>query len=149
MFMETTQITTTKTSSEIVSLLASSGARKIMQEIDDSGEVHSLTFSIVCDGQEVPFKLPIDPEPIWKYLNKKRSVSLRDRRATIDLEQAKRVAWRQVYRWVQAQLALVDTGMVKTQEVFYPYIRMKSGQTLYKQMEAEGLQRALPMLDAE
>jgi hypothetical protein len=34
---------------------------------------------------------------------------------------ARRIAWRQVLRWVEAQLALIETGMVKTQEVFLPY----------------------------
>jgi len=34
-----------------------------------------------------------------------------------------------------AQLALVDTGMVKTVEVFMPYMIMGKGQTFYEKLE--------------
>ncbi|MDD4980682.1 MAG: hypothetical protein PHC54_05390 [Candidatus Omnitrophica bacterium] len=54
-------------------------------------------------------------------------------------QQAKRVAWRQILRWVEAQMALVETNMVKIQEVFMPYIQMTiSGQTLYEKIEQKG-----------
>ena len=49
--------------------------------------------------------------------------------------QAKRIAWRQILRWVEAQLALVETGMVKIQEVFIPYMLMDKGKTLYEKLE--------------
>lgn len=50
--------------------------------------------------------------------------------------QAKRIAWRQILRWVEAQLALVETDMVKMQEVFMPYIQVNiKGQTLYEKLE--------------
>jgi hypothetical protein len=36
-------------------------------------------------------------------------------------QQAERIAWRQILRWLQAQLALIETGMVDAPEVFFPY----------------------------
>jgi len=45
------------------------------------------------------------------------------------------VAWRQILRWIEAQLALVDTEMVQIQEVFMPYLQMNTGQTLYEKLE--------------
>lgn len=45
---------------------------------------------------------------------------------------ARQVAWRQVFRWVQAQLAMVDTEMVTVDEVFFPYIQTRNGQTVYE-----------------
>jgi hypothetical protein len=42
------------------------------------------------------------------------------------------VAWRQILRWVQAQMALVETKMVKVEEVFLPYIQGPGGQTVYE-----------------
>jgi hypothetical protein len=52
------------------------------------------------------------------------------------MEQAERVAWRQLLRWVQAQLAMIDTGMVRTEEVFMPYIVVNAAtnQTLFERM---------------
>lgn len=55
-----------------------------------------------------------------------------DKQKKSDEDKARRVAWRQIYRWVQAQLALVDTEMVKVEEVFFPYIQTKNGHTLYE-----------------
>jgi hypothetical protein len=38
------------------------------------------------------------------------------------------VAWRQILRWVEAQLALIDTGMVQPQEVFLSYAIVNQGE---------------------
>lgn len=51
-----------------------------------------------------------------------------------DQIQAVRVAWRIVKDWVVAQMALVDTGMVKTEEVFLPYLVTGNGQTLFQKL---------------
>ncbi len=44
--------------------------------------------------------------------------------------QSVRTAWRIVKDWVEAQMALVETKMVSTQEVFLPYTVMRDGKTL-------------------
>lgn len=67
----------------------------------------------------------------------------------VDREQARRVAWRQLYRWVQAQVALIQTGMVKTQEVFMPYLRTSTGQTVYELAEQRGFKLMLPAPEAQ
>jgi hypothetical protein len=66
---------------------------------------------------------------------------IKDRRKRIrfeeDLEeQAKRIAWRQILRWSEAQVALIETEMVKTEEVFMPYIQLdSSGKTLFEKIQ--------------
>ena len=47
-------------------------------------------------------------------------------------EQAKRVAWRIVKDWVEAQLAIIETQMVKPEQVFLPYAITQTGETLYE-----------------
>ena len=50
--------------------------------------------------------------------------------------QAKRVAWRQLLRWVEVQLAFTRTNMVKVEEVFLPYVQVNiDGQTLFEKLE--------------
>ena len=51
--------------------------------------------------------------------------------------QAVRVAWRIVKDWVEAQMALVETQMVTTAEVFLPYAVMKDGRTLAQHAAAD------------
>lgn len=40
-----------------------------------------------------------------------------------------------ILRWVEAQLALVDTGMVRTEQVFLAYMQTGINETLYDRFE--------------
>jgi hypothetical protein len=61
---------------------------------------------------------------------------------TYGYEQAYRVAWRNILDWVQAQMALLDIGMAKMEEVFLPYVVNREGKTLFEHYEQHGF--ALP-----
>lgn len=118
--METTKIAPEKTIMEIQKLLASAGAKKIMTDYDGSGEPVGLVFSIQYEDQELPYKLPVKTDWLFKYFQANRTYS-KDK-VKKDLAQAKRTAWRIIYRWLQAQLALVsEANMVDIKEVFLPY----------------------------
>ena len=55
-------------------------------------------------------------------------------------EQARRVAWRIIKDWIDAQLALVEVRLVSLPEVFLPYaVSPRSGRTLYEELESGGL----------
>ena len=43
-----------------------------------------------------------------------------------------RVAWRILKDWVEAQLALIETGMVSVEQVFLPYCQSGNGETLFE-----------------
>ncbi len=135
MYMETTEIPPEQTIGEIQRVLARYGAEQVLTEFAD-GEVVGVFFKISYAGKAIPFKLPCRFEPLLKILNGRRRSSLQEKHLVDDQAQAKRVAWRQIYRWVEAQLALVDTQMVTVVEVFTPYIQMKNGETLYQQLAA-------------
>ena len=70
-------------------------------------------------------------EPILEAMRKDKKTP----RHLLNLEQARRVAWRQILRWVQAQMALIEVGMVDIKEVFMPYIMVSQEQTLYDQIK--------------
>lgn len=67
---------------------------------------------------------------------------------TADFKPAERVVWRQLLRWIQSQLAMIDTGMVEATEVFMPYIQVEPGLTLWELTIAGG-QLALPAAPEE
>lgn len=131
LFMETTNIEASQTVGEIQRLLGSYGASAILTEYDQ-GDVTAVSFMIKFNGQEIPFRLPCRWEAILKILQSRRK--RRPYKRSIEA-QARRVAWRQILRWIQAQLALVDTEMVQIQEIFMPYLRMDTGETLYEKLE--------------
>lgn len=144
LFMESTEVPPERTAAEIVGELVAAGATKIMHEYGQDGQLAGITFSIPRSGVDVPFRLPVKTEPIFKIINGRRKWSGdRSANAPRDLAQAKRTAWRQLFRWVQAQLALIKTGMVQTEEVFLPYMLTRNNQTLYEQIKDSGF-KALP-----
>ena len=137
-FMETTKIPVSKTVGEIQSLLGQYGCSGVMV-LYDKGEVSAVAFEVMhLDlNRKVAFRLPCRWEPIFKELTG-RQKRPRDGKEAELMEQAKRVAWRQILRWVEAQLALVETKMVKVLEVFLPYIQTNlEGQTLFEKIEKE------------
>lgn len=136
--MESTKIAAEKTAAEIGQLLSYAGATKIMTEYANK-EITGLVFVLPVGAVSIPFVLPVRTESIFTIINKRRKPNVREKWVAVDREQAGRIAWRQLLRWVQAQLALIETGMVKNLEVFLPYARMNGGQTFFEKIEADGL----------
>jgi hypothetical protein len=85
-----------------------------------------LAFRFNVDGQLIPFRLPCRWRAVEKLLRAKR----RPRKGDTYDAWARRVAWRQILRWVEAQIAMIETGMVKLEEVFLPYA-MVQNRTFY------------------
>ena len=149
LFMETTEIPPTKTAGEITNMLVRAGATQISLDYQD-GKVVGMRFTFPFDGHCVPFSLPVRTEPIFKVINGRRHTEEwrrfnQQEMAAKDREQAERIAWRQLLRWVEAQLAMIETGMVQTDEVFMPYATTASGRTLYQEfIEAGSATKLLP-----
>lgn len=134
LFMETTKIEPEQTVAQIQRVLGQYGAAGVMTEYE-KGEVVGVAFKIKIAGKDIPFRLPCRWEAIDKALMSRRK---RLRNTDEIAKQAKRIAWRQILRWVEAQMALVETDMVKIQEVFMPYVQVNlKGQTLYEKIEQE------------
>jgi len=133
LFMETTRIAPEKSAGELCALLGRSGAAEVTNEYD-GGEVIGVKFVLRIGESALRFRLPVRVQAVFEILCKARRHG--NRQALAD--QAKRVAWRQILRWAQAQLALVQTGMVQTAEVFLPYMQVQPGQTLFERMVADG-----------
>lgn len=130
----TTKIDPDKTASEITKCLASHGASAIMTEYDPSSSyLVALSFRVVVDGQPMGFRLPCDWQPVQQILERDAKVP----RANRTQEQAVRTAWRIVKDWVEAQMALVETRMVTTQQVFLPYAVMRDGRTLAEHVSSD------------
>ena len=123
----TTKIDADKTVGEIAKMLSKNGAQAVLTEYDEvDSYVTALSFRINVSGQLISFRLPSDWKPVLKVLESDNKVprSLKHR------DQAVRVAWRILKDWVEAQMALVQTRMVSTEQVFLPYAIMNDGKTL-------------------
>jgi len=129
LYMETTRKEPEETSAEIEKKLSHYWLSKYMKDYKD-GEVVGCVFSIELKGKHVPIRLPVRWEPLLEMANRGETKYIKSG----DKQQAKRVAWRQILRWIESQLALVDLEMVELAEVFLPYMMVNSKKTLYQHL---------------
>ena len=135
-YMETTTISAEETVGQIQRVLGRYGANAVQLDYQN-GEVTAVYFKLEVSGNTVPFNLPCRFEPIYKVLYNRVK---RFKPGTEEnlRQQAKRVGWRQILKWIEAQMALIETHMVKMEEVFMPYIQVHAnGQTLFEKIEAQ------------
>jgi hypothetical protein len=129
--METTEVPAERTAAEISSILIQSGATQIATDYD-AGRITGLRWTMRVCGRDVLFAMPARVDPVYEILRKRRSSGWLSDQDKANLRvKAIRVAWRQLLRWTQAQLAMIECGMVEPAEVFLPYLQTHSGQSLF------------------
>jgi hypothetical protein len=113
LYMGTTRIDAQKTAGEIISELVKAGATSINTDYKN-GTICGLRWVMVVNGHNALFDMPVRVDAVAKLIRNR--------------EKAVRVAWRQLLRWTQAQVAMIQTGMVQPAEVFFAY-HVPAGQT--------------------
>ena len=133
----TTKVPVSRTIAHIQAKLVEHGARAVMMEYGDDGRIKALAFIVKIPNGELPIRLPIDATATLRVLE--RQAENREIPASYAKdEHAYRVAWRIIFHWVSAQMALLETEMVKMQEIFLPYVVTPGGQTIYQVMDGKG-----------
>lgn len=142
LFMETTKISESQTVGEIQGLLGENGASKILVEYE-KGNIEAVSFCLKVGDKDIPFRLPCRWRAVYNVIIG-RMTKHRASRFDEYQAQAKRVAWRQILRWIEAQLALIETSMVSAEEVFLPYMTNGEGQTLFETVKNQQFQLEAP-----
>lgn len=127
---------------ELQHALGTHGAKHISFEYSDDGKIQGVAFTIKVHDRFIPIKLPARVEKAQAVLKKQWEEGMishkRGRENTYGYEQAYRVAWGNILDWVQAQMALLEIGMAKMEEVFLPYMQDREGVTFFERMEQRG-----------
>jgi hypothetical protein len=121
-------------------VLSEHGAKQIIFEYGEDGKIYGLTFVIPFGNQILPIKLPARIAEAQALLKLQYEQGLINNRKILEPEQAYRVAWRNIWDWVSAQMALLDIKMAKIEEVFLPYVATADGKTLFEAFEQGKLQ---------
>jgi len=133
----TSTVPVSRTVAQVQAKLVEHGARAIMMEYDGRGRITALAFNVKTPKGELPIRLPIDAAATLRVLQRqaeKREIPGRFARE----EHAYRVAWRIIKDWVEAQMSLLETEMVRMEEIFLPYVITPGGQTIYQVMANKG-----------
>lgn len=126
-----TKIEPEQTIGEIQKMLSKHGVTVMMTEYDGP-HVAAVSFRLNIDGKPVGFKLPCNWRAVVEIFKK---VKISMKHSGGKEVQAIRTAWRIIFEWVRAQLALVEVNMVTVPQVFLPYAIMRDGRTLAEHVE--------------
>ncbi len=130
----TTKVEASKTVSEIQTILAKHGARQLLISYAEDSSVENLAFQVVTQYGMIGFRLPVAPEAVLKVLLREYSLGKLSHGGKPDHAQAVRVAWRILKTWVEGQMAILETEMVKMEQIFLPYMMVDKEHTLYETM---------------
>lgn len=123
----TTTVPVNRTVNAIHELLAKAGAHQVATTYSD-GQPSGVAFSLMTPAGLRAFVLPVDVSKVAGVLSKDRDVARRLKTP----EQAQRVAWRIAKDWLEAQLAIVATEMVRFDQVMLPYMRAVDGRSMWE-----------------
>lgn len=122
----TTKVDSEKSIAEITGLLTRFGARSITTEYDDEGFVSGISFIIMIEMKPLAIRLPVNVEGVFNTLKMERVPS-----SLRTMAQARRVAWRVLKDWLEAQLALFKVGQAEAGQVLMPYAVDAAGRSAY------------------
>lgn len=139
--MGSTEVPAERSALSIMQLLAAAGARSVNMRYGEDRRLVGIDFIFAAAGGAellFPFSIPARVDLLFDRLWKLRTGRRPPSREVVK-QQAERIAWRQLFRWVEAQVALVDTGMVTHIEVFTPYCIDRTGRTMFEVMMSSRL----------
>lgn len=110
------------------------GAMDIMKKYND-GQVQSLSFRIIQNGQPLSFQLPVKIEPVIALFKKAAKNSLTAKQLDTIRQQATRTAWKNMHDWIIIQLTMIHLEQLDPVEVFMSQMLTAPGQTLYEKMK--------------
>lgn len=144
----TTEVPAATTVSQVIGMLARKGAQSITQDFFGDGRVKAVSFVLRVGVMPVRFLLPANTAGVASVLRKEKpfgsySKGTRDGYYAKQVAQAERIAWRILKDWVEAQMALIESGQAEAAQVFMPYATHASGQTMYE-LWNETNQKSLP-----
>ena len=147
----TTAVPVMQSLSEMQERLAASGASHIGVSYEDGYPI-ALTFGLRGPHGQRHFTVPVDVDAMQRLLraheDEGRFKSQRKAKGHFTTrEHAARVAWRVMKDWLAATLAIVETQMLRLDEVMLPYLMVDEEHTLAQRYREREDALALTMKD--
>jgi hypothetical protein len=139
----TTSISAEKTLAEIQRMLAAAGCKGVMVAYSPDRDPEAVIFVMATEYGERSFRLPANPSAVEATLKRQQKRGKVPARLATR-EQATRVAWRIVKDWLEAQLAILESGMVSLDEVFFAYMLDSKSRPAYQVYRDQQVQLSPP-----
>jgi hypothetical protein len=141
-----TTVPTSRTVGEVQDILVRAGADAVATRYVDHQPV-GLSFMLATAAGVQRFALPVNVEAVGKILTAQCAageLSLGGKitkTVVTSREHAARVAWRIAKDWLEAQLAIIEAGMVTLPQVMLPYMVVGPNETtVYDEYRARALE---------
>lgn len=133
----TTDVAAERSATQIQERLRAYGAQAILFEYDGAKALCGLSFKVETSHGVMPIRLPANVGKVEALL---RAQYQRGQvpKACLRDGQPRRIAWRILKVWVDAQLALIQIDMVSLDQVFLPYTVVDRGKTVYDVLVGDG-----------
>ena len=134
----TTDVAADRSVGAIVALLAQKRARSIHQTFDEAGACSAIFFTLEVAGSPISFQLPANIEGVAESLMRDFPYSKHNTMQTLKQWEAKHrarahaIAWRILKDWVEAQMAIIESGQVEPAQAFLAYAQQQDGRTMYQ-----------------
>ncbi len=122
---------TTRPLETIQQALINHGAKQINLEYE-AGQVVALAFVLEIGGARHAFRMPARIQNVLIKLYGKRRIYTETQQ-----KQAYVTSWANIRDWVTSQLAMIDIGLVKMEEVFLPYMMISETSTVFDMYEQQ------------
>ena len=142
----TTSVAAEKTIAEVQRRLVAFGARRFTVEYDRDRHPAAIEFEVDTEFGPRCFLLEANLSGVEAALARQYEAGLVARK-TATVEQAVRVAWRITKDWLEAQLAMVEAGILPLEQVMLSNLVGANGRTVYQMLKARNL--SLPGPDAD
>jgi hypothetical protein len=126
----TTVVDPGRTAMECIGILSKHGASHVGLSIGEDQQPDGIEFVIRTAWGPRGYSLPVNPAGTEKVLYQAWREGRIERRFK-EPAHARRVAWRVLKDWLEAQMALIEMGLVELPQVMLPYLRVDGGRTLY------------------
>lgn len=130
----TSIVKSSKSMGDIQALLAEHGASRIMMEYENREPV-SLSFVMDINKEPVQFRLTVDPDALLAAMKADRKVP----NSSCIIDQAKKTAWKNKYEWLHIQMAEIETGQARVEQLLLGYAVDVSGKTIFERVEEQGM----------
>jgi hypothetical protein len=139
----TTTIDADKSAMECIAILVKHGAKNVGISLGEDKVPDGLDFVVMTQWGLQQYSLPINMSGTEKALkNAWREHRIEPRFATP--EQARRVAWRVIKDWLEAQLALVEAGVADLPQTMLPFMKVAVDKTMWQAVVEQRMRELEP-----
>lgn len=119
---------------KIQALLAEHNASQVSMDYHN-GKPVALTFWMKVGSNHVPFRITVDVEGMLYAMKRDKKVP----KSSCTKEQAERTAWKNKYEWLHLQMAEIEAGQARIEQLLLGYAVTPSGDTLFEAMASNQL----------